>query len=188
MKVSLPDLIKGGAVGVFATDTIYGIHCMALRKNVVHRIYEIRERNPKKPFIILISSLKDLDLFKIKLKGKTIEFLEKNWPNKVSVILPCPQKKFFYLHRGTDTLAFRLPKKDNLIKLLRETGPLISTSVNPEGLEPAYTISKAKKYFGKKLDFYIDEGKIRSEPSTLVKIDKNGNVETLRQGEIEIDP
>lgn len=184
INTKLIGLIKKGGVVVLPTDTIYGIHASALNEEAVEKVYKIRKRNRKKPFIVLISSVKDLKIFKIKLDAKTKAFLTKIWPNKVSVILPCPQKQFKYLHRGTNKLAFRYPKKGNLLSLLKETGPLISTSVNLEGGEPAKSIKEAKEYFGNRIDYYMDEGQINSSSSMLVEIN-NGEVQILRQGDVE---
>ena len=58
-------------VGVMLTDTIYGIVGLALDENVVQRIYEIKERDLKKPMVVLISSMEDLEnIFGIKLNLK----------------------------------------------------------------------------------------------------------------------
>ena len=173
--------IKSGGVTVIPTDTIYGVAASAWSKKAVERAYKIMQRNPKKPFIILISSIKDLKKFNIKLDKNTENILKKLWPGKVSVILPIISPKFQYLHRGTKTLAFRVPKKPSLIKILRKTGPLISSSANPQGKKPARTIAEAKKYFGGKIDFYVSGGKMKSLPSTLVEI-KNGQVSITRKG------
>ncbi len=167
------------------TDTVYGIHGLAQDKNVVEKIYEIRERNPQKPFIILVASVKDLTNFKVHLTPQNRQLLNNILPNKVSVILPCPNKEYNYLHRGTNTLAFRIPKISFLRKLLLKAGPLISTSINPQGMNPATTIKETKDYFGDKLDFYLNAGTIQSAPSTLVKIDGD-EIKILRQGEVEI--
>ncbi len=172
---------KKDKIAVIPTDTIYGVAASAWSKKAVARAYKICRRNPKKPFIILISSIKDLALFKVKLDNATQVILKKIWPGKVSVILPVEPKKFQYLHRGTKTLAFRVPQKSNLVKLLKKTGPLISSSANPEGLKPAETITQAKKYFGSKIDFYVDCGKIKSLPSTLIEI-KNSQARVIRKG------
>ena len=172
-------------VGILPTDTLYGIVGLALSKKAVERIYRLRKRNPKKPLIILISSLKDLGLFNIKADVRTKKLLNKFWPGEVSVILPCSLKKFAYLHRGTKTLAFRLPKKKSLIGLLKRTGPLVVPSANWEGYPPAKTIKEAKKYFGDKADFYVDAGKLDSLPSTLIKIE-NGRVILIRKGAVKI--
>jgi len=204
--------IKDGKIGVIPTDTIYGVVTSAFSKKAIMRTYKILKRNPKKPLIVLIGSIRDLALFNIKIDNATRNILEKLWPGKVSVVLSVPSKKFQYLHRGTKTLAFRVPKKPSLIRLLKYAGPLISTSANPQGFKPATTITEAKKYFGdgvdpvrktgvtrknkllKKLyksrlsngvDFYIDGGKIKSLPSTLVEI-KNGRVNVIRKGAVKI--
>jgi L-threonylcarbamoyladenylate synthase len=179
------NLLIQGKIGVLPADTIYAIHGLALNRQIVEKIYELRERNPQKPFIILISDLSDLEKFKVKLTPKIKNFLENIWPAKVSVVLPCPQKEFEYLHRGTNTLAFRLPNKDDLRELLSKTGPLISTSVNPQGLVPATNIQEAKDYFGDNLDFYVDVGTIKSQASTVVKV--TDKIEILRQGDVHID-
>lgn len=167
------------------TDTIYGLVGSALNPKTVERIYKLRERRSNKPMIILISSLNSLASFKIRPNGALKKFLIKIWPAKVSVILPCPSDEFYYLHRGAKTLAFRIPQKLDLIKLLEETGPLVAPSANPKGLEPAKTIKEAKKYFGDRVDFYLDEGQAGSNPSTLVALE-DGRIVIKRSGAVDI--
>jgi L-threonylcarbamoyladenylate synthase len=181
-------ILERGGVGVMPTDTIYGIVGSALRPKTVERIYRLRRRNRKKPMIILINLIADLKLFSVNVDSKTKKILKRFWPGKVSVILPCPSKKFAYLHRGAKTLAFRLPASPakrpagfaergegesaerSLSALLRKTGPLVAPSANPEGKPPSKTIREAKKYFGKKVDFYIDDGRLARRPSKLVTV------------------
>ncbi len=163
------------------TDTIYGIVGSALNPQTVEKIYTLRRRSKNKPFIILISSIKDLKKFDIKLTKKQEVFLKKCWPNPLSVILPCRSERFFYLHRGTNSLAFRMPKNEKLLELLQEVGPLVAPSANIEGAKPAQTLDEAKKYFGGKVDFYIDGGEIISKPSALIVLSDAG-VKVLRPG------
>ena len=177
--------IKNGKLAVFPTDTLYGIHASALNPTAVEKIYEVRGRSSNKPMIVLICSIDQIKQFDIQIDNQTKEILNKYWPGKVSIALPCPNKKFSYLHRGTNTIAFRMPDKADLLKFLDKTGPLTSTSVNPEGLAPAKTIVEAKKYFGEKIDFYVDGGILDSEPSTLISV-TNGEIQILRQGIVKI--
>lgn len=173
-------LLKEGVVGVVPTDTIYGICGSALNKKTVEKIYKLRKRNPQKPMIILISSIDDLKIFKIKISLQTKKLISKIWPAKISIILPCFNKKFKYLHRGTKELAFRLPKPSWLLKLLKISGPIVAPSANFEGEKPAKTINEAKKYFGNKV-FYLDRGKLEGKSSTLIKI-INDKIEIIRKG------
>lgn len=173
-------LLKEGEIAVMPTDTIYGICGSALSKKTVEKIYKLRKRNFKKPMIILISNSEDLKKFGIKLYIKDRKILEKIWPAKISVALECKNEKFKYLHRGTKTLAFRMPKNKILQKILEISGPLVASSANWEGKKPAETIAEAKKYFSNKVVYY-DGGKITGESSTLIKL-KNGKFEIIRKG------
>jgi len=185
------NILNSGGIGILPTDTIYGIVGSALRPEAVERIYFWRKRDSKKPPIILVASADDIRKFGVMPGTATKKILAQVWPGKVSVILPIASgrksalKKFHYLHRGTRTLAFRVPKPAWLRQLLQRTGPLIAPSANFEGEPPASTIRAAKKYFGKKVDFYADAGRLVSRPSTLIKMEK-GWLIVLREGAVKI--
>ena len=180
------NILKNGGVGVLPTDTIYGLVGKAESKEAIKRIYDIKSRNEKKPLIILISSIKDLEIFGVEVSERAKTFLEKFWPGKVSVILPFSSEKFKFLNEIEDNLAFRFPNKKDLIEIIKQTGPLVAPSANPENLPPAKNIDEAKKYFENKVDFYLNEGELFSMPSTLVKIDGD-KIEVIRQGTVKID-
>ncbi|MEX0668561.1 MAG: L-threonylcarbamoyladenylate synthase [Candidatus Saccharimonadales bacterium] len=178
------DILKNGGVGVAPTDTIYGILTSALNEEAVNRVYEVKGRNTSKPLIILISDINDIASFGISLRedlGKeVVDKLEGYWPGPTSIILPCDSDNFKYLTRGTNSLAFRWPKKTDLEDVIKQTGPLVAPSANPEGLEPAKNIKEAREYFGDKVDFYIDGGKLVGNSSKLLKLEDNGSLTTLR--------
>ncbi|MDA2922041.1 L-threonylcarbamoyladenylate synthase [Patescibacteria group bacterium AH-259-L07] len=179
-------ILRLGGIGVIPTDTIYGLAGSALNRQTVERMYTLRQRDRTKPMIILIGSLKDLKLFNITIDKGAAKWLKTLWPGKVSIILPCKNKKFSYLHRGKYTLAFRLPDVKSLQNLLQYTGPLVAPSANISSKSPAATIAQAKKYFGNTIDFYVDKGKLISSPSTLVKI-KNNKIIVERKGAKVVD-
>ncbi len=171
-------ILRQGGVGVLATDTLYGVVGRALDERVVERIYELKSRRPEKPFIILIADFAGLEHFGIKLTEEEKRRLGEFWPGPVSVILPCADDRFAYLHRGTKSLAFRLPDKPELRELLRETGPLVAPSANPEGQPPATSIEEAKRYFADGVDFYL-QGETGTRPSRLIRL-LDGDIEILR--------
>jgi len=180
--MELVELLKTGGIAVIPTDTIYGIVASALNEASVEKIYSLRKRQPDKPMITLISSLSDLELFGVEVTEDQRELLEKLWPNKLSVILPCNNPKFAYLHRGTNSLAFRMPAKQDLLELLSKTGPLVAPSANTEGSPEAKTIDEAKAYFGDEVAVYLDQGALEAKSSTLINLSQ-GKIQVLRQGE-----
>lgn len=181
--LNLAARIKKDAVGILPTDTLYGIVGRAESKEAVKKIYNLKDRDSQKPFIILIGSLLDLQKFGIKPDEKTKKFLSQIWPGKISVILPCQDKKFEYLHRRKKSLAFRLPASKKLMALIKKTGPLVAPSANPEGQKPAETIKEAKNYFKQAVDFYVAGGRLQGAPSTMVEI-KKGKINLIREGKL----
>lgn len=176
---------------ILPTDTLYGICASAFNKKSVERIYDIKGRDENKPFIILISKLKDLEDFGIdeELIKKHKKLFSKVWPGKVSVILPIQKKflkKFEYLHRGTGKLAFRLPAKKSVVALLKKFDSIVAPSANPQGLKPAETIKEAKKYFGDKIDLYIAGGRLKGSPSTIIEMTNDGEVNIVRVGAVRV--
>jgi len=178
-------LLAKGSVGVIPSDTLYGFSCSALNKASVEKIYELKQRESTKPFIILIDSISRLIDFGIVANTTENNILEKLWPNKISVILDCGDEKFEYLHRGTKQIAFRIPKYEELLQLLKISGPIVSTTVNVSGDEPINNIARAKATFGEKVDFYVDLGPRFSTPTTVVKL-SNGFLSVVRQGDYVI--
>lgn len=184
-KEDLGGRIKNGEVGVLPTDTLYGLVGSALMPDVVQRIYSLKGRDIAKPFIVLIADIKDLAKFKVVVSGETRAVLDKLWPGPASVILPCGSG-FEYIHRGSNKIAFRLPAKEDLRRLISESGPVVAPSANPEGLPPAKNISEAKKYFGDRVDFYEDHGERHGAPSTLVELN-DGVLKVIRPGAAKIN-
>lgn len=177
---NLKKVLEGNGVAVMPTDTLYGMVGKAQNIRVVERIYKIRKRNPKKPCIILIGSLSDLKKFGVELteaqKSKVESFKE-----PTSFVVDCPEERLAYLHRGTKTLAFRIPSPQSLRELLLKVGPLIAPSANPEALLPAKNIGEAKKYFGGLVDLYINGGEISGRASKIIKLHKDGSISILRE-------
>lgn len=182
----LVELLKNGQIGVMPTDTIYGIVGSALNPEVVENIYKLRSRTSGKPMIILIAGLDDLNHFSIELTKEEKDFLKNYWPNPLSVVLSCPSEKFKYLHRGKKSLAFRMPNNQKLLEILKKTGPLVAPSANFEKEKPPETVEETKKYFGDKVSFYIDGGILKSKPSTIIRLYKDGARIVVRQGNFVI--
>ena len=193
-------VLKEDGIAVMPTDTLYGIVSRAESESAVNRIYELRKRAPEKPCIILIGNTGELEKFSIALSPPQKKVLEEYWTGlePTSIVLDCPDESLSYLHRGTNTLAFRLPWPRELRDLLLKTGPLIAPSANPEGLPPAENISEAKKYFGDAVDpvrgregsqrsptsngvdLYVNGGTLAGKASKVIKLHKDGAISILR--------
>lgn len=180
----LTSLLKNGAVGVLPTDTVYGLVCVADNQPAVERLYGLKKRE-KKPGTVIAA---DIDqLVKLGIKYRYLKAVEQYWPGAISVVLSFSDPDKNYLRAGLLTLAVRIPKDKKLSILLKQTGPLLTTSANVPGKSPANNIAEAQKYFADKVDFYVNGGDLSNrKPSTIIKI-IDDEVEVLRHGAVNIN-
>lgn len=174
-------------VGVFPTDTIYGLIGQARSRLVVERIYKLKGRDFDKPLIVLIDKMSCLDEFGVKITDKQNEIITRYWPGSITFIFDLKsesKKRFEYLHRGRGTLAFRMVSGGLIGQLIAKTGPVIAPSANKQGEMSADNIDQAQKSFGEEIDFYFDVGPLTGEASTLVDL-SGGQFQLLRQGSVE---
>ena len=177
-------LIKPAAIGVVPTDTVYGVVARAADEAAVGRLYKLKSREAK-PGTLIAVSIEQLE--ELGLKHRYLKAVEQFWPGAVSVIIPCSDPKLKYLHQGKMSLAVRIPDDKKLLELLKQTGPLVTSSANLPGEPPAVNISQAKSYFGGEVDFYEDGGDLSGrQPSTVIRIIDDA-IEVIRQGAVKID-
>lgn len=175
----LIDKIQSGAVCVLPTDTVYGLVAITEQPDIVERIYDMKGRSSDKPFIILISELSQLETFSISINDAQADTLNELWPDTVSVILPCPEEMFAYLHRGHKSLAFRIPKQLWLRELIHKTGPLIATSANKSGKPLSTDLNQIMSQLTE-ADLYI-EGPVSTTPSRLARLSVDGSLKWIER-------
>ncbi len=179
----LIELLSTGKIGVIPSDTIYGVVAPAADEAAVARLYELKERE-QKPGTLIAASIEQLE--NLGIKRRYLTAVEQYWPNPISIIIPTGPT-LNYLHQGKMSLAIRIPKDNDLQKLLEKTGVLVTSSANTPGDPPANNVSEAKKYFGDKVDFYVDGGDLSNRPpSTIIRIIDDA-IEVVRPGAIKID-
>jgi len=176
------DLLMAGAVGVMPSDTIYGVMCRAADESATDRLYKLKSREHK-PGTVIAANIDQL--IALGIKARYLKAVEQFWPGKVSVEIP---NQVVYLNQGTGRQAFRLVDGPiELIKVLNQTGPLLTSSANHPGEPPANTIAEAQNYFGDTADFYVDGGDLSGrEPSTVIRIVDDA-IEVIRRGAVTID-
>ena len=175
-------ILQNGGVGFMPSDTIYGLSCLSLNRQAVERVYRLKKRDSNKPLILLIATISQLNELGID-ENKT-QLAQEYWPGALTQI--CESTSPEWLHRGTHSLAVRMPDNHELRGLIAKTGPLVSTSANIQGDKAAVSVAEAKNYFSEDLDFYVDAGDLSNhQPSTLVRA-IDGNLEVIRPGAVKV--
>jgi len=174
-------LNHAAAVGVMPTDTIYGLVARASDKEAVGRLYAIKNRG-QKPGTVIAASIEQL--IGLGIPRRYLLPVARYWPNPISVVVPTAPG-LQYLDLGKFSLAVRIPANTDLQKLLEQTGPLMTSSANHPGKEPASTVLEAQAYFHDQVDFYVDGGTVHGQNSTVIRIVDDA-VEVLREGAVKV--
>lgn len=187
VKAAAKLLLNGGIV-VFPTETVYGIAALAKDETAVKKIFEIKGRDENKPLSIFISSASKIsEVAKITSESEKIfNKLSGNfWPGPLTMILPKRDiiPDIVTAHQGT--VGVRIPADLFALALARTVDePIVVTSANISGHEPAKDFEKAVEIFTDKVDMIVDGGSCGSgTASTVIEIN-DGDVFILREGEI----
>lgn len=159
--------LKRKEIGIFPTDTIYGISAI-VGKNGEERIFKAKDRPENKHLIVLMtqSQLLESDLI------VPMDLLAK-WPAPFTAILKS--------RKNEATEAVRVPDDAFLLSLLAVSGPIYSTSANISGSPALNDFDSIYRTFSEKVDFIVKgESKI-GVSSTLIDATKEPYA-VLRQG------
>ena len=181
--VTWKQLILDGAVGVFPTETFYGLGGNALDESAVERVFTCKQRPVEKSLLILIKRDWLLDFAVVTEKIDTL--LDEFWPGALTVVLPANKHLPEFLKGPGNTIAVRhSPSKfvDELLGILNK--PLIGTSANLSGQSNCQTVEEAFKQLGPLVEFWLDGGLTRGGlPSTVVDAGEP-NFRIIRKGAI----
>ncbi|MFP4460022.1 MAG: L-threonylcarbamoyladenylate synthase [Candidatus Zixiibacteriota bacterium] len=138
-------ILNEGGLIIYPTSTLYGFGASLSNKDGLHRINRIKNREAKKPQILLIKFEWISDY--IANYEKYLPLLESLWPGPYTFLLPHKIKSPF---EPDNLIAFRVSEHAFVNKTLEYIGdPISSTSVNRAGEKP---LLKRKKI----VDMYSD--------------------------------
>jgi len=167
--------LEAGGVVVIPTDTVYGIAARLDRPAAIEHLFEVKQRPRSKPIALLVA-----DLENSRALGRfTDEALKRagEWPGALTLVVeslsPLPA-----LGGDGRTVGLRVPDHEWTARLLRECGPLATTSANPSGKQTSVTIGDVAGDLGDGPGLYIDGGPLSAPPSTVISF--VGEPEVLR--------
>ena len=168
MIMETQKVLKGGGVIAFPTDTFYGLGANPYNTKAVNKIYAIKGRNPNKPLLLLIDSIKKLDDLAEEISETATKLIGSFWPGPLTMLFK--PKSTIPKNITTGLIGIRQPGNPITRKILAELSfPLTAPSANISGEVPATSAEQVRNSLGSKVDLILDAGIcIGGEPSTLV--------------------
>jgi L-threonylcarbamoyladenylate synthase len=108
--------------------------------------------------VILVASSVDQIRFLLEPLSQALQDeAERYWPGPVTCLLPDVERQIPEWVRGKHTsIAVRVSEHPVVGALCKAAGmPLVSTSCNPAGRQPARHIWQVRRYFGDQLDWIV---------------------------------
>ena len=175
--------LKSGLPVIFPTDTLPAIGCLPKFSNI---IYQFKKRDKNKPLILMGSEQKQLIGYVHESAKEDYEKIASSyWPGALTMVIPSSENQNAILTSKDLTLGLRIPNSHMAQSLLKQTGPLLTSSANISGSTGSITAE------GVALDFPSLEilgpvpwEKSSGKASTIISWKKSGDWMLIREGEV----
>ena len=177
--------LKTGLPIIFQTDTLPAIGCLPKFREI---IYEIKKRDLNKPLILM--GAENLQLYDFVHESALDDFKymsSRYWPGPLTIIIPISKKNKSILSRNKSTLGLRIPNSKMAKFLLKESGPLLTSSANLSGI-PTATNAKDISHDLPNVDILgpIPWEKCSGKASTIISWVNYRKWKVIREGQLLI--
>jgi len=177
------DVLAGGGIIIYPTDTVYGLGCSVTDKNAIERIHLVKRQRADKPFSFVCSDLTHISEY-AQVSNAAFKIMKRLIPGPYTFILPAGRMKQLpkILVSKRKTVGIRVPDSPVTQALVRELGhPILSTSVTLDASEPLNDPDVIRDNFNNAVDLILDGGVLLSEPSTVLDLTEEAPV-VVRKG------
>jgi tRNA threonylcarbamoyl adenosine modification protein (Sua5/YciO/YrdC/YwlC family) len=179
------EILRGGGIVIYPTDTVYGMGCDLFNKKGIERIYEIQRRDRKQPLSFICADLKDISHY-ARVSNDAYKIMKRLLPGPYTFVLEASRLVPKIILPKRLTTGIRIPDNRICQSLVSEMGsPVISTSVKDVGGELLSDPRMIEELFGKRVDMIIDGGIIAAAPSSVVSLLAEG-IEVIRAGKGDV--
>jgi len=154
------EVVRGGGVIAFPTETFYGLGVDPLNVPAVQRLYDLKGRSPQtSPILVLIRSRRELRALVSEITPAAERLMQACWPGPLTLVFRAAEAVPSVLTAETGTIGVRLSAYPDVQRVLEVIGgPLTGTSANRTGQPPATTADEVERAFGADVDLIVNGG------------------------------
>lgn len=177
-------LARGGVVAV-PTDTVYGLAASISYPDAVNQLFVLKQRPSNVATPLLVHSVAQIQDLGVDLDDRTRALAHAFWPGALTIVLAAPSNLSLLVHGSGNSVGFRIPGDELLLRLLETCGPLAVTSANSHGDTPCTSASEVRTAFARRegLAGVLDGGERRGAVSTVLDVSTSA-WRVLREGAI----
>ena len=184
MDIQKPiEVLKGGGIILYPTDTIWGIGCDATNEEACKRIHELKNRPDDKSFIILVDGFAMLERY-IPEFNEVCYDLADLAVKPLTIIYPKAKGLAHSILANDGSIGIRITTDPICLKLIRSIRkPIVSTSANISGEASPKSFSEISETIKNGVDSIVNERQSEkmNTPSQIINIQIDGSIEVLRK-------
>lgn len=183
------EVLLGGGVIVYPTDSTYALGCHIGDKSALERIRRIRQLDEKHNFTLVCADLASISTY-AKVHNSAYRILKAYTPGPYTFVLKAtPEVPRRLMHPKKKTIGLRVPDNAIAQAIISTLGePIMSTSlILPDEEETLVDAYEMRLKIGKLVDMIVDGGACGIEPTTMIDL-VDGVPSVMREGKGDANP
>jgi L-threonylcarbamoyladenylate synthase len=162
------EILQGGGLVAFPTDTVYGLGARVHDAGAIQRIFRVKGRVHTKAIPVLLAGADEISKVALSLPSNAEQLAGHFWPGPLTIVVW--RKPDLPEELSVDkTVGLRVPDHRLALQLLTVAGPLAVTSANRSGDPSPCTAEDVFTALEGRIELILDGGKTPGgEPSTVV--------------------
>jgi L-threonylcarbamoyladenylate synthase len=153
------EVLRGGGLVAFPTETVYGLGADASNVEAVKKIYAAKGRPRNHPLIVHLARAGELERWARAVPQAARILAARFWPGPLTLVLQRAASVNDFVTGGQETVALRVPSHSVAQALLAAFGGGIAApSANRYGRVSATTAEHVRTEFGNTVDYVLDGG------------------------------
>ena len=170
------DIIKGGGIVGFPTETVYGLAADAFNREAVEKVFAVKKRPQNKPLTVQIKDITCLEQLACDIPIITYQLIAKFWPGPLTLILHAKEG---------GTIGLRISSNKVAQKLIEQAQTaIVAPSANVSDQAEAKDAQEVLEVFGGLIDLIIDAGPVELGVASTVLDLTVEPYKILREGSI----
>ena len=150
------ETVAAGGIIAYPTEAIWGLGCDPFNESAVDRLLTLKQRPREKGLILIAGDMDQLEWLLYDLTEAQRSRLELSWPGPNTWLVPHHGRVPPWICGEHDTVAVRVSAHPRVRELCAEVGgPIVSTSANVGGANPARFPFQVWRYFGNGVDYLL---------------------------------
>lgn len=175
------ECLQQGGVIIYPTDTTYGLGCDIFNRKGIKRIFQIKQRDQRKPFSFICNDLAEISNY-AQVSNFAFKVMKRYLPGPFTFVLDATKVVPDALSTKQKTVGVRIPDNAICRAIVKELGhPLVTTSANTSGEDTPQDPWDIEGRMGHLVDFVVDGGISMGEASTVISL-LDDQIEIIRKG------